>query len=121
MTLERDKPRNSTSLNHRTTSYQRPLFHLPHQTRSKHLWQKVFVQATTSDNGNTEVDGTSFSPVSDSVDASILAAENSNSNNANIMTKHVKQNSFDSGIADAAHSFTSTRGGNGGVTGVLSD
>ena len=55
---------------------------------------------------------------SETVDSSIMA-DNSDSNNPNITTKHVKQNSFDSGIADAAHSFTSTKAGNLGVPGVM--
>ena len=40
----------------------------------------------------------------------------SNSPENNIMTKHVKQNSFDSGIADAAQSFTASSSVSGGLS-----
>ena len=46
--------------------------------------------------------------------------DNSIPKTANVTTKHVKQNSFDSGIADAAHSFSSS-GGSSSANGVLSD
>ena len=47
-------------------------------------------------------------------------ADSSIHKTANVTTKHVKQNSFDSGIADAAHSFSSS-GGNSSANGVSSD
>ena len=83
----------------------------------------MFFQSSTGDDRNVENEGSSFSVTppgpSDGPDGTILP-DNADSSTANITTKHVKQNSFDSGIADAAHSFSSARGSNG-VNNVLSD
>lgn len=84
----------------------------------------LYSQAASGEDGNAEngerTNISITSPGSSDVADTSIIPDNPNSNTENITTKHVKQNSFDSGIADAAHSFSSNRGSNA-VTGVLSD
>ena len=82
-------------------------------------------QATSGEDGNGESGTVNISIPSsprstDVADSNNMVPVNEDPNTSNITTKHVKQNSFDSGIADAAHSFSSSRGNNG-ITGVLSE
>ena len=72
----------------------------------------LYFQANSGEDGNVlnEVSNPFSSPGSS--DGSDIIPDNSDRNTATVTTKHVKQNSFDSGIADAAHSFSSTRGNN---------
>ena len=82
-------------------------------------------QATSGENGTVENGGTNFSvnprETSDVPDTHLTDMDNPDPKTTNVTTKHVKQNSFDSGIADAAHSFSSARGSHKTVTSVLSD
>jgi len=75
-------PPSSSTLS-RPTNFTRPLFHMPHQSRSKQLWQKVFeanaAGAAGGSGGHDEPDG--FPKIT-----------------------HMKQNSYDSGIHHGSES-----------------
>ena len=77
-------PPSSSTLS-RPTNFNRPLFHMPHQSRSKQLWQKVFEANAAgavgggSGGGHDEPDG--FPKIT-----------------------HMKQNSYDSGIHHGSES-----------------
>ena len=82
----------------------------------------LYFQANSGEDGNVlnEVSNPFSSPGSS--DGSDIIPDNSDRNTAIVTTKHVKQNSFDSGIADAAHSFSSTTTrGNNLATNVILD
>ena len=72
----------------------------------------MIFQSSTGEERNGENEGSTFSITSpgpsDEPDGTIIP-DIVDSGTANITTKHVKQNSFDSGIADAAHSFSSPK------------
>ena len=81
-------------------------------------------QANSGDDGNilNEVNTTFPLTSPGSSDGSDLIPDNSDRSTSSVTTKHVKQNSFDSGIADAAHSFSSTTTrGNNLATNVILD
>ena len=85
------------------------------------LYVLLYFQSSSGEDRNVENEGSSFSITPPGPqDGPDGTNDNTDSNTANITTKHVKQNSFDSGIADAAHSFSSARGCNG-VNNVFSD
>jgi len=60
----------------RPSNFNRPLFHLPHQSKSKQLWQKVFEASVAAGSGSGHQDEPDGFP----------------------KITHMKQNSYDSGI-----------------------